>query len=321
LLTRRRKYENNIIWLSNALSRAFAPSVVHAHNTVTQAVLKYFGSALPDIPGATKLVLNRNRALHDGGMKPIDMARLENMFALALLTNTVPTVFWTLFDISSRPDLVATLREEIAANAVKVEQTDAGPVHVLDLSAVRTDCPQFASTLLEVLRMRFSSTTTRLVTTETQLGEWTLRKGNLVQVPSHYFNQGVASWGADAATFDPRRFLRAGDGGGGASAAALGPQGLAKGFLTFGISPHVCPGRHFAVGEIAALVSMLLLRFDLAPEGGVWKEPGLSAAALTSSMSPVAGDVQVTPLPRKEYAGARWEFRVSETNNRFNLPI
>ena len=281
-------------------------------------MLQYLGPNLPDIPGATKLVLNRNRALFEGGMTPIDMARLENMFGLALLTNTVPAAFWTLFDIFSRHELVAALREELAANAVRTENTEGGQVHVLDLSDIRQGCPHFCSTLLEVLRTRFSSTTTRMVATDTRLGEWTLRRGNIVQIPSHYFNLGVPSWGASAAAFDSRRFLRADEAG---TAAALGPQGLAKGFLTFGISPHVCPGRHFAVGEIASLAAMVLLRFDLAPEGGAWKEPGLSSMALASSMSPMAGDVRVNALPRKEYEGTRWEFRVSDTNNRFNLPI
>jgi cytochrome P450 len=251
-------------------------------------------------------------------MKPNDIARLENMFALALLTNTVPAAFWTVFDIFSRPELIAPLREELAANAVHTEDAQGGPVHVLDLSDIRQACPHFCSTLIEVLRMRFSSTTTRMVTADVQLGEWSLRRGNIVQIPSHYFNLGVPSWGANAAAFDSRRFLRSNAAG---TADALGPQGLAKGFLTFGISPHVCPGRHFAVGEIAALVAMMLLRFDLVPEGGEWREPGLSSMALTSSMSPLSGDVRVTPLPRKEYEGASWEFRVSDTNNRFNLPI
>ena len=105
------------------------------------------------------------------------------------------------------------------------------------------------------------------------------------------------------------------------TAAALGAPGPGQGVPDVRHPPHVCPGRHFAVGEIASLAAMVLLRFDLAPEGGAWKEPGLSSMALASSMSPMAGDVRVNPLPRKEYEGTRWEFRVSDTNNRFNLPI
>lgn len=262
------------------------------------------------------MVLARNRTLfEEGGLKVHNISRLESSFAFALLTNTVPASFWALFEIFSRPELVAALREELAANAVHAEKADGQDERVLDLSDIRQKCPHFTSTLLEVLRTRFSSATTRMVTADVQLGPWQLKRGNIVQIPSQYFNHGAASWGDGVAEFDSRRFVR------GAEKASLGPQGLAKGFLTFGISPHVCPGRHFAVGEIAAVAAMVLLRFDLAPEGGEWKEPGLSSTALSSSMSPVAGDVKVTVLPRKEYDGAKWSFRVSDTNNRFNLPI
>jgi cytochrome P450 len=303
--------------LSNKLLATLFPRVVAARETVARAIQQYLGVDLPDIDGATKLVLARNRTLLDGGLKVHNLARLESSFTFALLTNTVPASFWTLFEIFSRPELVADLREELAANAVHTEKADGQDVHVLDLADVRQSCPHFTSTLLEVLRTRFSSATTRMVTQDVQLGPWLLKRGNIVQIPSRYFNHGAASWGARVAEFDSRRFLR----GAGGDDAAAGPQGLAKGFLTFGISPHVCPGRHFAVGEIAAMAAMVLLRFDLAPEGGEWKEPGLSSTALSSSMSPVAGDVKVTVLPRKEYEGAKWSFRVSDTNNRFNLPI
>jgi cytochrome P450 len=268
------------------------------------------------VAGASKLCLARNRALFDGGVKTEDIARLEASFSLALLTNTVPTTFWTLFDIYSRPELVADLREELAANAVRTEKAENGEdVLVIDLADIRQSCPLFTSAMVEVLRMRFSSATTRMVTADVQIGEWTLRRGNIVQIPSYYFNNGAASWGDSAADFEPRRFMR------GSNAGAVGSQGMAKGFLTFGISPHVCPGRQFAVGEIAAITAMLLLRFDLAPEGGEWREPRRSTTALASAMTPIATDVLVTPLPRKEYESARWEFRVSEGDSRFNLPI
>src|SRR4051794_7235524 len=108
-----RTYESNILWLSSKLLQLLRPSVAAARDTLTKAIKEYLGTDFPHVPGATKLVVARNRMFFEGGVSLDDISRLESSFSLGLLTNTVPATFWCLFDIFSRPELVAILREEV----------------------------------------------------------------------------------------------------------------------------------------------------------------------------------------------------------------
>ncbi|KAF2668892.1 putative cytochrome P450 [Microthyrium microscopicum] len=243
-------------------------------------------------------------------MDAADRHRIEAAMAFGVLSNSVPTVFWVLLDVFSRPDLLVQLREEIETNAVTIQSRDGKPAHIIDLAAIRDSCPHFVSTFQEVLRLRNLSASTRSVVNDIVLDDqYLLKKGSLVQMPSQYFNVRKAVWGDDAKLFDSKRFL----------SKEVG-TGKTRGFIAFGTTPHICPGRHFASGEVLAIAAMVFLRYDMVAING-WKEPKLSSTALTASITPPKDPYLVSISARDAYKDTTWEFAVTEGKGRFNLII
>lgn len=90
--------------------------------------------------------------------------------------------------------------------------------------------------------------------------------------------------------------------------------------MSFGTAPGLCPGRHLASGEVLALVAMVVLRFEIEPIRGVWREPGkLNTNAVASTMTPPAEAFDVGIVRRAEFEGVEWAFNVTEGNRRFGL--
>ncbi|KAL0259298.1 hypothetical protein SLS55_005034 [Diplodia seriata] len=144
--------------------------------------------------------------------------------------------------------------------------------------------------------------------------QYLLKKDAVVHMPSPAFHRNEGIWGAgsSAEAFDPRRFVKSVE-------KAEGGRRMA-GFLAFGISPSLCPGRHFATGEVLALVAMLVLRFDVVPEReGVWREPRVDAKSAAASFYTPVEEVRVVFKPRKEFEGVQWAYSVTPGKGRFGL--
>lgn len=144
-------------------------------------------------------------------------------------------------------------------------------------------------------------------------------------------NKEEAVWGTRAGGFDPLRFSNnssKGPGRGGeaetekpSSSSMGGREGpRATSYLSFGASPNMCPGRHFAAGEILALAAALILRYDIVPVAGRWWVPNLNAWAIAASVTPPIEEYPVRISRREEYAGeAEWSFNVREGKGGFSL--
>ncbi|EAW08935.1 cytochrome P450 [Aspergillus clavatus NRRL 1] len=260
---------------------------------------------------SSQLTYTRWEAQHRGGATVADIARLEAAAAFATLSNTVPAIFWMVFDIYSRPALLEEIRAEVTRHAVHV---DAQGAHVVDLTDIRENCPLLVSTFQETLRLRSNTVPVRVLYEDTVLNDqYLLKKGGILQMPATTINRAPSIWGRDAAEYDAHRFIKIHQ--------SSDSRKTANGFLSFGTSPHMCPGRHFATGEILALTAMLVVRYDLAPKSGVWKEPKINLRAVASSTRPPATAVPMTAMVRKEFEGVQWTFRVSEGKGRYGLII
>ena len=244
------------------------------------------------------------------GLSLEEYCLLEVSMLLAFVSNTVPAMFWCMFDFHSRPQLLEELRQEIELNALRV--ADDGS-HSIDLTSIREKCPLLLSAFQEVLRFRSNSSPMRIVIKDTLLADkYLLKAGNSVNMPSIPLAQHPDVWGESQAVFDERRFMSTGDKQDGRRTG---------GFMTFGVSPTVCPGRHFASSEILLLVAMVMLRYDLEPVGGVWKEPPKVKTSMVSITGPVKGKFPVKPTLREKYAGVKWGFHVEEGKGQFPLAI
>ncbi|KAH8699136.1 cytochrome P450 [Talaromyces proteolyticus] len=266
---------------------------------------------------SSDLTFARFKIPRDAGMSVRDIARLEATMAFGLLSNTAPAAFWVLYDIFSRSDLLEEIREEVRENALHVMEDGT---HIIDLADLRDDCPLMISTFQEILRTRSSSTSTRFVTKEVMVGErYLLKEGNVVVMPAISIGRKSDVWGATNDDFDPRRFMKptAPDK---KSEGKKDPRRVG-GFMAFGVSPVICPGRHFASGEILGLIAMTAMRFDVLPVGGVWKDPKANAMAITSIMNPPKESFNVNVRPRKEFEGTSWDFKVTEGKSKYPLVI
>lgn len=177
-----------------------------------------------------------------------------------------------------------------------ISTNGANPPHVIDLAAIRDQCPLLVSTFQEVLRLRSNGAPTRVVSKDILLnGQYLLKAGSVLQMPSKIINRERSTWGENAEEFSPSRFM--------ANDQAK-EQRRATGFMSFGASPNICPGRLFATGEIMALIGMMVLRYNITPTNESWDPPRLNSRALAASVTPPIEEFRVRISPRKVMDGA-----------------
>jgi cytochrome P450 len=122
----------------------------------------------------------------------------------------------------------------------------------------------------------------RYVVADTLVADtWLLRKGTVVQIagPSLHTNKEI--WGADAETFNPRRFVYNWNGTksleDGSIVDGKANQVPSAAYRSFGGGSSLCPGRHFAQMEIVSLAALLVMGFDLEGPSGqdrvFWNPP------------------------------------------------
>ncbi|SMR45237.1 unnamed protein product [Zymoseptoria tritici ST99CH_3D1] len=301
--------------LSILLAKIF-PSVLArkaylARETVVKAMLEFAKSGGYDDEACSELAIARRNTQVKAGASDHDIARLETALNIGVLSNTVPSTFWTLFDIYSRPQLLQQVRSEIEENAVVVDPMTN--VHSIDLGAIRGSCPIFVSAFQESLRVHSNGAPTRMVYEDVVLdGSYLLKAGSVLQMSAPSINSEQRHWGKQAADYDPVHFQKDA-----ADVPANKPR--ATSFMSFGASPNICPGRHFAAAEILSVVAMLLMRVDMIPVKGYWWTPRLNAWAIAASMTPPIEEYPVKIGPRKEVQGIEWDFVVSGKKDRFEL--
>ncbi|KAJ4301953.1 hypothetical protein N0V90_004049 [Kalmusia sp. IMI 367209] len=280
-----------------------------ARERVITALVQYYEAGGHE--NSSELTYNRWKVQQDAGATTKDIARLEAAAGIGILSNTVPSTFWTLFDIYSRPSLLLELREEIRQNGLVIEPETG--LHIVDLAAIRDNCHLLVSSFQETLRLRSNGAPTRVVCKDILLNDqWLLKGGSILQMPAPTINRQSVAWGESTNDFNPRRFMKH---------SSQKDTKRATAFMSFGASPNICPGRHFASGEILALAAMMILRFEIAPESGIWTPPVLNTKAMAASVTPPGEKFLVKVHEREEYKEAEWKFRVTEGRGRFSLVV
>lgn len=241
------------------------------------------------------------------GISLEEFARIEAGLGLGLLSNTVPTTFWLMFDLYSRPKLLEQLREEIRNNALYMN----GNAATIDVADLRDKCPLLVSTFQESLRFRASGASTRFVYEDMMFDDkYLLRAGSIAYIPVRPVYSHADVWSQSSSDFIADRFLKS------------NPRKLG-GFLGFGVSPSICPGRHFASAEIISFAAAMILRFDLSPVKvpSSWIEPRLNLSSVVATSTPPGEPFLVNMNVRDEYKDFNWDFRVSKGKGQFALVI
>ncbi|CAN8099089.1 unnamed protein product [Discula destructiva] len=271
-----------------------------ARQIVFDAHVNYCKS-IPD--DASQLFKERWRVLREAGISELDCAKNQATLPIGMLSNTVPTFYWVVWELFSRSEILALVREELGAHAVTKHQGG----FVLDIAALKTECPLLLSVFQETQRFHHIHAAIREVLEDTLLdGQYLLKKGNYLQMPGQpvHFNPDI--WGPTASAFDPFRFVRRASKRGGSN------------FLAWGAPPHLCPARQFAATEILILVAFMVLRLDLTPVSGKWDvNPVLDFKDPVTVLNPKK-DVRLQVRARECFAG-HWSLQMSESTTRVPL--
>ncbi|CCF42574.1 prostacyclin synthase [Colletotrichum higginsianum] len=223
------------------------------------------------------------------------------MFEVALLhvatANTIPTLFWFMVQIFSRPKLADQLREEVLPVARRGSNDDV----TIDIGTINERCPLLVSCYREAIRLSNQGMGNRKVLEDTTVTDgkgqsYLLKKGCNVQVSAQVLHRLENSWGPDSASFKADRFVvRSG------KEHAESEKMKRAAFIPFGGGKHLCPGRNFAFAENLGLVASLLAGFEVSPLDENMKE---TEGIPDSAGCPMTGAV-VKPVNNGEKYGIR----------------
>lgn len=268
--------------------------------------------------GADAIVLERIRIARSHGFSIDGIARSELSFLFAGIVNTATTTFWMLTRIFADHELLYTVREELAGVTDPMDDSNKRTRH-FSLKQLSKACPMLNAIYKEVLRMGSNNFSTRLVKGNTVLtaagvqGEVWLGKGGIVQIAGGVMHGNPTIWGADVGAFNPARHLKV---------ISKDNETLLRAspaaFRAFGGGRTMCPGRHFATGEILSLVASVVMRFDMEGlnEDRQIKVPEVDDYILPIHiLEPVAGSsVKVRIRTREGNDGRRFSGRVIMQN-------
>ncbi|KAK2022916.1 cytochrome P450 [Colletotrichum zoysiae] len=276
-----------------------------ARERVFQSYVKYC-KTLPE--ESSHLMKEHQRVLGEAGISGTDKAKQAAIFTIASFSNSAPTLYWTLWELFSRPRILAEVRDELAQHAVA--QSGDGQFN-LDVAALKSQCPLLLSVFQETQRTRHVNPSFRKVLKDTLLDDkYLLKEGTYLQVPGNVIHSEAGIWGPTALQFDPYRFML--------KKSGERDSSTASGFVPWGAAPYLCPARQFAATEILIMAALLAMRADMRPASGVWdKNPALNHADL-ATLSPPVKDVDMVVSVREVWSG-RWALKMGESRSRVPL--
>ncbi|KAH7123176.1 cytochrome P450 [Dactylonectria macrodidyma] len=277
-----------------------------AREIVFDAFREYY-KVIPE--DASLVVCERLRVLREGGVCEEDVCKQEATFGTAIYANTAPTMYWTIYELFSRPGALQELRDEISREAVSGTKEEG---FVLDVAALKTKCTLLLSVLQETQRTRHIFAMIRKVMSDTLLdGQYMLKAGHYLQMPGNPIHTNTSVWGPTAGAFDPYRFMPQESG----DRKARDPSS----FVAWGAPPHLCPARQFAATEIMIIVALLAMRVDIEPVGGdEWeRSPALETGEFVSVYNPKK-DIKVEVGGREQWRST-WTLKMGESKTRISL--
>ncbi|GJE97794.1 cytochrome P450 [Phanerochaete sordida] len=215
-----------------------------------KAMMARFGKDWTDKPNDMMQWLIDEAVARNQGDEEI--ARLVLFINTGAIDTTSHAIVEAVYDISVRPDLANTLREEVEAAVAEDGWTRAATAKMRRLD----------SFLRESLRLHGPGTTSmfRRVLRPVTLSDGTfLPTGTTFTTPTLATHLDEENY-EDAAQFDALRFYK----------PELKVQQqlttTAADFMTFGHGRFACPGRFFAQNELKAMMAYMLVHYDMRPE-------------------------------------------------------
>ncbi|KAK3325001.1 hypothetical protein B0H66DRAFT_587854 [Apodospora peruviana] len=160
------------------LSSLTARKPIAARDKLAETFEAYYKAG--GLEQASVLAKKQYQAEVDNKVPLQDIARFEVGGSVAILVNTSPAAFWTLFFLYVRPGLLADVRVGFDAC---VERTGDN-INTINISNLKERCPLLLSSYKDTLRHRSMGTSVREVIEDTLLdGRWLPKKGTMLQMP------------------------------------------------------------------------------------------------------------------------------------------
>ncbi|KAK3936875.1 cytochrome P450 [Diplogelasinospora grovesii] len=189
------------------------------------------------------------------GVAERDVAGIVMIIIWAINNNAHKIAFWILAHLlHGPPAYLAAVRAEISAaysppspESKGEEEEESRP----DLDVLLRACPHLDAIWYEALRLYNATSAVREAVAPCTVGGKQIRVGDQLVAPFRQFHLDQGIFGADAAEFNPDRFLE--------------NKNLqrTKGYAPFGGGHTYCPGRLFAQREIYMFIAETLWRFEL----------------------------------------------------------
>ena len=276
-----------------------------ARAKVFDAFRKYFQNIPNDV---SPLIQERRKILSAGSICEEDICQIQSYLSDPNY-NTIPTLFWTIYDIYSRPKHLQAIRQELYSEAVRKSNNG----FTLDVAALQTKCYILLSAFQETQRTRHSQVTWRIVVEDTLLeGQYLLKKGNYIHLPSKPIHKNSTIWGPQASIFDPYRFVPP-------EAGATKRKILPSSFLPWGALPYICPARQFISTHILIVMALLALRVNLTPVSDKgWEGKPVLKSIEKGTLPCPKKDLCLKVSAREEGAGS-WTIIMAESKTRVSL--
>jgi cytochrome P450 len=271
-----------------------ARKALRARSRIISAFKKYFErdghlQAFPMIPEMHELNIGH-------GLSTEEAAKMEMATSLAMLSSGAVMTFWLLYHILSDSRVLTSIREELGT---VTKNTTADLVMVVNLSSVKNNCPTLVAMLNETLRYHSTVINIKQVQHDTTLnGQYHLKENGIIMIPGQSIHHNKGIWGPSSHTFDHHRFL---------TSESKKHLSSTSAFRPFGAGTTMCPGRNFSTNVILSLVVMVILRFNVIPKDGEWRQPTKRNADMWNAMPKPDWDVKVKIEPRGEEK-VQWKF-------------
>ena len=255
------------------------------------------------------------------GLSEAMAGHAELILIFGILGNAVPSIFWLVANVFSRPELLRRIRDKVQ-HALELEPPDPNDTtpqrKQVSTRAVVKGCPLLYSCYRETLREISLLTSARLVLEDTLLADkYLLRKNSVVQIAGGVLHQDPKIWGSDCHAFDPERFLVSSQSDSNKEAnhpyhkktASPLPAGVpSAAFRAFGGGTVICPGRHFAQSELMVFAAILALGFDMKDvDGGILRLPEKDDMRIPLSVMKPVRDPRVRIRRRRGWENVLWE--------------
>lgn len=187
-------------------------------------------------------------ALESGGFTTENLVDQMMTFLAAGHETTAISTTWAVHRLSQNPGVQTRLRDEIRSKLPSIDDAETTmTAQMLD------NLPYLHAVCNEVLRVQPPvSMTLREAAKDTSILGTFIPKGTRIILSPYATNMATALWGADAAKFDPDRWLD----------SARVNAGGNYAFMTFLHGPRSCIGQSFARAEFAFLLAALVGRFE-----------------------------------------------------------